>query len=274
VVQATQSFGQGLTATALQVAAGYGALANGGLLMKPYLVAKVVDPDGVVLLENHPTPVRQAVSEKTAKAVLAMLEGVVTATGGTAPRARMDEYRVAGKTGTAQKADPLVRGYSDKRIASFVGVVPAEAPRVVILVVIDEPRTDAFGGLVAAPAFREIASQAMATLGVPPSREVPMMQVANRKEPEPPSRSPLVAAIERVQDMDVVTEQVADGAVRVPDLTGSPGRLAVASLLTVALQPHLSGSGRVVTQRPSAGTLVERGTRVSLELASPLPPPR
>jgi cell division protein FtsI (penicillin-binding protein 3) len=271
VAQATQSFGQGLTATALQLAAGYGALANGGVLMKPYLVAKVVDPDGVVLLDNQPTPVRRVVSEKTARSVISMLESVVVSPG-TAPRARMEEYRVAGKTGTAQKVDPLVRGYSEKRIASFVGVVPAEAPRVVILVVIDEPKTDAYGGLVAAPAFREIASQAMATLGVPPSREVPMqLKVPDRKEPESPSRSPLVAAIERVQDMDVVTEQVADGAVRVPDLRGSPGRVAVASLLTVALEPHLSGSGRVVTQRPSAGTLVERGTRVSLELASTLP---
>jgi cell division protein FtsI (penicillin-binding protein 3) len=275
VVLATQAFGQGLTATAVQVASAYGALANGGVLMRPYLVSRVVDPDGVVLLENQPTPVRRVVGEKAARAVVAMLEGVVEPQG-TAPRARMAEYRVAGKTGTAQKADPVAGGYSDRRIASFVGLLPAEDPRVVILVVIDEPRTDVYGGLVAAPAFREIASQAMATLGVPPSRGVPLTVPlqANGKESEPPSRSPLVAAIERAQDMDVVTEQVADGAVRVPDLLGSSGRVAVGSLLTVALEPHLSGSGRVVTQRPSAGTLVERGTRVSLELASRLPAPR
>src|SRR5207302_11217759 len=111
-----------------------------------------------------------------------MLESVVTREG-TAPRAAMEEYRVAGKTGTAQKADPVARGYSDKRIASFAGVVPAEDPRVVILVIIDEPRTDVFGGLVAAPAVKEIAAATMAYLAVPPSRSRPVAAAV----PGPPS---------------------------------------------------------------------------------------
>lgn len=270
---ATQAFGQGLTATAVQVAAAFGALANGGVLMKPYLVSTVVDHDGVVLLENKPTVVRRVVSEKSARRVVAMLESVVEP-GGTATRARMDEYRVAGKTGTAQKADPVARGYSDERVASFVGMVPAEDPRVVVLVVIDEPKTDVYGGMVAAPAFKEIAAQAMVALGVPPSRPAPGGLVT-KKEAEAPSKSSLMRAIERAQGIDVVTEQISDGTVRVPDLTGAPGRVAVAQLVGVALEPRLSGSGRVVTQRPAAGTLVEKGTRVQLELASRLPtPPR
>lgn len=270
---ATQAFGQGLTATAVQVAAAFGALANGGVLMKPYLVSTVVDHDGVVLLENKPTVVRRVVSEKSARRVVAMLESVVEP-GGTATRARMDEYRVAGKTGTAQKADPVAKGYSDERVASFVGMVPAEDPRVVVLVVIDEPKTDVYGGMVAAPAFKEIAAQAMVALGVPPSRPAPGGLVT-KKEAEAPSKSSLMRAIERAQGIDVVTEQISDGTVRVPDLTGAPGRVAVAQLVGVALEPRLSGSGRVVTQRPAAGTLVEKGTRVQLELASRLPtPPR
>ena len=272
VTLATQAFGQGISATALQIAAAYGALANGGVLMKPYLVSAVTDPDGVVLLENKPTVARRVVAEKTAQRVVSMLESVVEP-GGTAPKARMDQYRVAGKTGTAQKADPVAKGYSDKRIASFVGMVPAEDPRVVILVVIDEPKTDVYGGLVAAPAFKEIATQAMASLGVTPSRPAPSGPAVVKKETEAPSKSSLILAIERAQEIDVVTEQITDGAVRVPDLSGASGRTAVAQLLNVALEPHLSGSGRVVTQRPSAGTLVEKGTRVSLELASRLPPP-
>ncbi len=281
---ATQAYGQGLTATALQLAAGYGAIANGGVLMKPILVSRVVDPDGVVLLENKPTVVRRVVSEKTARTVISMLESVVEP-GGTAVKGRMDEYRVAGKTGTAQKPDPVARGYSEKRIASFIGMVPAEDPRVVILVVMDEPTTDVYGGHVAAPAFKEIALEAMSYLGVAPSRAMPAAALAaaaatasaaaKKSVLEVPQKSAVVAAIERVQEIDGITDSVADGAVRVPDVTGASGRIAVGQLLNVALEPHLSGSGRVVTQKPAAGTLVEKGSRISLELASRLPvPPR
>jgi cell division protein FtsI (penicillin-binding protein 3) len=269
---ATQAFGQGISATAVQVAAAYGALANGGVLMKPYIISHVVDADGVTLLENKPTQVRRVVSEKSARAVVSMLESVVEKDG-TAPKARMDEYRVAGKTGTAQKADPVTHGYSDKRVASFIGMVPAEDPRVVIYVVIDEPKTDVFGGLVAAPAFKEIALATMPILGVPPSRALPVAEVketkSNSKKAEKEKADKgAVAALEK---WDVVTDGPSEGAVRVPDLTGLSGRTAVAQVLSAALEPHLSGSGRVAAQHPAAGSLVEKGSRITLELAGNLP---
>lgn len=270
IALATQSFGQGLTASPLQVAAAFGALGNKGVLMKPYVVAKVVDADGLVLLDNKPTEVRHVVSAKTAASVVSMLESVVEK-GGTAPKARMDAYRVAGKTGTAQKADPVAKGYSDKRFASFVGMVPAEDPRVVIAIFIDEPKTDVYGGLVAAPAFKEIAEVAMPHLAVPPSRVVAAPEVAVAKKPEPPAKAeknPVVAAIERI---DAVTEEPAEGSVRVPDLKGQPARAAVTQALTVALEPRLVGTGRVVAQTPAAGSLVEKGARITLELAGNLP---
>lgn len=272
IALATQSFGQGMSATVLQVAAGYAALANGGVLMKPYLVSKVVDADGLVLLENKPTPLRRVVSEKTARSVVSMLESVVEP-GGTAPKGRMDEYRVAGKTGTAQKADPIARGYSDKYVASFVGVVPAESPRAVILVVIDEPKTDIYGGLMAAPAVKEIALQAMPHLGVPKSRELPIVvSKAPPSKPEPKQKSVVLLGLEKLEQMDTVTEDVvSEGAVRVPDVKGLAGRAAVAQLLTAALEPHLAGSGRVVSQNPAAGSLVDKGTRITVELAGHLP---
>lgn len=264
---ATQAFGQGMTATAVQVAAAYGALANDGVLMRPYLISKVVDPDGVVLLENRPTEVRRVVSSKVANQVVGMLESVVTKEG-TAPKGAMDDYRVAGKTGTAQKADPVARGYSDKRIASFAGMVPADNPRVVILVVVDEPKTDVYGGLVAAPAFKEIATAAMAHMAVPPSRtvapEVAVVPVAppaaakTLTPPKPPTERPVVAE----------QEGAGEGTVRVPDVQGQVGREAVVKLLAAALEPQLLGSGRVVSQTPAAGALVEKGARVTLELAS------
>ncbi len=265
---ATQSFGQGLTASPLQVAAAFGALGNKGVLMKPYVVAKVVDADGLVLLDNKPTEVRHVVSAKTAASVVSMLESVVEK-GGTAPKARMDAYRVAGKTGTAQKADPVAKGYSDKRFASFVGMVPAEDPRVVIAIFIDEPKTDVYGGLVAAPAFKEIAEVAMPHLAVPPSRVVPATEVAVKLDvPAKAEKNPVVAAIERI---DAVTEEPAEGSVRVPDLKGQPARAAVMQALTVALEPRLIGTGRVVGQTPAAGSLVEKGARITLELAGNLP---
>jgi cell division protein FtsI (penicillin-binding protein 3) len=262
---ATQAFGQGMTSTAVQLASAWGALANGGLLMRPYLVSKVVDPDGVVLLENRPTEVRQVVSPASARKVVSMLESVV-AKEGTAPRAAMEDYRVAGKTGTAQKADPVARGYSDKRLASFVGMVPAENPRVVILVIVDEPRTDVYGGLVAAPAFKEIATAAMAHLAVPPSREVPLPPTAlpvAAAQPPPARAEPARPMVE-----EAVTENVEPGSIRVPDVVGQAGREAVTKLLSSALEPHLLGSGRVVSQSPAAGSLVEKGARVTLELAA------
>ncbi len=262
---ATQSFGQGMTTTAVQLAAAWGALANGGTLMRPYLVSKVVDPDGVVLLENRPTQVRQVVSQTTAKKVVSMLESVVTKEG-TAPKAAMEDYRVAGKTGTAQKADPVARGYSDKRLASFVGMVPAENPRVVILVIVDEPKTDVYGGQVAAPAFKEIATAAMAHLAVPPSREVPLPSTALPVAAAAPVVAKAVAARPVVEE--VVLENVEPGSVRVPDVVGQAGRDAVTKLLSAALEPQLLGSGRVVSQTPAAGALVEKGARVTLELVT------
>ena len=230
--------------------------------MRPWLVSKVTDQDGVVLLEKGPVEVRRVVSTKTAKSLVTMLEGVVEKEG-TAPRAKMAEYRVAGKTGTAQKVDPVAGGYSDKRIASFAGIVPADDPHAVILVVIDEPKTDVSGGLVAAPAFKEIATSVMAYLGVPPSRPrqlgAPPALAFNSAEREESRQKPVAGESD-------VTERTDRGTVRVPDLQGRLGRDAVERLLTAALQPRLSGSGRVVSQTPPAGSIVEKGSRVNVEL--------
>lgn len=266
VALATQSFGQGVSATAVQVAAAFGALANGGVLMRPYIVAKVTDPDGVVLLENQPTEVRRVASERTARLVVSMLEGVVEK-GGTGGRAHMDDYRVAGKTGTAQKPDTFAGGYTDRRIGSFVGMVPAENPRLVVLVVIDEPKTDVFGGLVAAPAFKEIAAAALPGLGVPPSRGPSLV----RRAPEAPKTLPMTPPVQ-VKGVstpgETLTERLPPGAVAVPDVQGRVGREAVARLLSLALEPRLLGSGRVVAQSPAPGARVAKGARVTLEMST------
>jgi cell division protein FtsI (penicillin-binding protein 3) len=113
----------------------------------------------------------------------------------------------------------------------------------------------------------------MPHLSVPKSREAPPAKVALKPEPKPkPEKSAVLVGLEKLEQMDAVTEDVAaEGSVRVPDVKGLAGRAAVAQLLTAALEPHLAGSGRVVSQKPAAGALVEKGTRITVELAGHLP---
>jgi len=165
----TTAFGQGMSATAIQEVTAMAAIANGGVLLRPFLVEKVVAADGTVLEQNGREEVVRALAPSTTHTLSAMLEEVVAK--GTGTRAAVAEYRAAGKTGTAQKVDPIRGGYSDKRLASFLGFVPADAPRVAILVVIDEPQgagADVTGGIVAAPAWGAIARESLRQLGVMP----------------------------------------------------------------------------------------------------------
>jgi cell division protein FtsI (penicillin-binding protein 3) len=161
----TIPIGQGVSATSLQVAAAYAAVANGGVRVQPSLVKGSMGADGV--LKPAPEPRRtRAISAATAAKVTQMLEAV-TAKGGTAPEAAIAGYRVAGKTGTARKVRPDGRGYQGY-ISSFVGFAPADAPRLVVSVSLDDP-VPIFGGIVAAPVFRQVMGFALGSLRVPPT---------------------------------------------------------------------------------------------------------
>jgi cell division protein FtsI (penicillin-binding protein 3) len=156
--------GQGIAVTALQMAAAYGAIANGGVLHEPYLVERIGEE------RRGRGPGRRVVSETVAAQVMTMLRDVVSAEGGTGAAAAVPGYTVAGKTGTAAK--PERGGYSTSRyVASFAGVVPAKDPRLVILVSVDEPRKAIWGGVVAAPAFSQIARFGLHYLEVAPDAE-------------------------------------------------------------------------------------------------------
>lgn len=162
-------FGQGVSLSALQLAAAVSTVANGGLLMKPYLVQKITDAQGRTITSSQPTPVRQVISPENARHITRMMMGTMEE-GGTGIKAAVEGYKVAGKTGTAQKADPFVGGYADdKYIASFVGFAPAESPVITVLVMIDEPyKKEHYGGVVAAPVFRRIVLETLRYLKVPP----------------------------------------------------------------------------------------------------------
>lgn len=161
IALANIAFGQGISVTPIQVAQAALTIANDGMRIAPRIVREVIDKSGRKTTTEHPAPVR-VLSERTAREVRAMMEEV-TKKGGTAEVAAIPGFSVAGKTGTAQKIDPVTRAYSHELyVSSFVGFVPAEAPEVVILVMIDEPKGQYYGGVVAAPAFRQIAVAALA----------------------------------------------------------------------------------------------------------------
>lgn len=164
---ANVAFGQGIVVTPMQLTRAYGAVANGGVLMHPYVVKEMRTPDGITEKMWGPEAVRAVVSPETADEVAKMLRLVVT--GGTGKNADIDGYKVCGKTGSAQKALPGGGGYApDKFIPSFAGFVPYSDPKAVILVVVDEPKGSHFGATVAAPVFREVARSMMWYLKVPP----------------------------------------------------------------------------------------------------------
>ena len=172
VDHAAISFGHGILVSPLQLITAINAVATGGWLVQPSLVQEVRDPEGRLLEQPRPGP-RRVLSEATAATLRGFMVDVVNGEEGTGRRAALPGYTVAGKTGTTEKYDLEARGYSKtKHIASFVGFVPADDPRLTILVVIEEPAKGRYGGRVAAPVFREIAARALPLLGVWPKDEV------------------------------------------------------------------------------------------------------
>jgi cell division protein FtsI (penicillin-binding protein 3) len=168
---ASISMGQEIGVTPIQMVSAVGAIANGGVLMKPYVVSEIRDADGRVLKQILPQVKRRVVSPETARALTAILEGVVT--DGTGGKAAIPGFRVAGKTGTAQKIDPRTGAYSATQfVGSFIGFAPADHPRLAMIVVIDEPHGDAWGGTIAAPVFGRVGEQVLHYLGVSPDEPV------------------------------------------------------------------------------------------------------
>ena len=246
VSPASISIGQEIGVTPLQIVRAISAVATGGMRVEPRIVERVLDDDGNTVYEPpRRAPVR-VMSEKTAAVMNEILKGVVAR--GTGTQAALAEHVVAGKTGTAQKAG---RGgyYADRYVGSFAGYVPADRPRLAILVVIDEPRGEHYGGVVAAPAFKEIAEASMRYLGVPPSI---------------PSRSigvtpPLLAAFSQ--------RRPAGAAAGVPDLRGLDARAAIARAVASGLTVEASGSGVVTSQEPQPGGALPSDRKVRLNLS-------
>lgn len=166
-------FGQGVAVSALQLGSAVSAIANDGLLMQPYVVHEITNSQGRVVKAFEPELVRQVISTESARLLKHMMQRTVEK-GGTGVRAALRGHTVAGKTGTAQKVDSGGCGYAeDKFMASFVGFAPVEQPEIVTLVVIDEPKKIHYGGVVAAPVFKEIVEKTLRYLKIPPELSIP-----------------------------------------------------------------------------------------------------
>jgi cell division protein FtsI (penicillin-binding protein 3) len=261
---ATVSFGQGMSVTNVQLAAAMSAIANGGRLMQPMLVRRLADGHGATIEEEKPRVRRQVVPRRVAKLVTQMLTAV-TEPGGTAMEAAVDGYLVAGKTGTAQKADYVHGGYAkDKWLASFIGFAPAEQPAIVISVVIDEPAIAHYGGTVAGPVFRRIAEVTLRHMGIAPEGRQAILK--KRKEQRIAEAD---ADLEGEADADVTApaaERVEKGESAVPDVRALPLRQAVIALHAQSLVPEVKGSGIVVAQDPGPGKAVPHGAIVRIRL--------
>jgi cell division protein FtsI (penicillin-binding protein 3) len=226
---ATLSFGQGISVTAIQLASALSSIANGGYLVKPYIVDKIIGLDGRVIEEKKTRVIRRVISYDTAKEVTRILEGVVE--NGTGKKAAIPGYRVAGKTGTAQVPNPETGGYySDRHVSSFIGFAPADDPKITLVVVVENPKTSPYGGAVAAPIFKGITEKVLFYLGVPPQKAFAETKI-------------------------------------MPDLRGMSARDILRWAEKEGVKVRLKGSGYANHQEPMAGERIKEDTVCLIELS-------
>ena len=249
----TMSLGQEVSVTALQITAAFGAIANDGVLMQPRLVRTTFDADGRETRRLEPRAVRQVVSPDTARTLRRLLARVVE--NGTGHLAMIPGYDVGGKTGTAQKLDPATHRYSRATgVLSFIGMVPVDEPRLVMLVMLDEPKNEKWGSEAAAPIFSAIGAEVLRYLDVPPRDAQPVQIVTGPEAPAPRARPGNEAS-------------APDGLM--PDVRGRSLREALATLAPLGVGVQVDGRGRVARQVPAPGApLPSSATSARLTLVS------
>jgi cell division protein FtsI/penicillin-binding protein 2 len=269
---ATISMGQEVSLTPLQLARVAAAIANGGKLVRPRLVRRIAHPDGRVET-FEPPPAERVLSEETARTVRDLMVGVVEH--GTGRKAAIPGFAVAGKTGTAQKAG--IGGYLPGRyVSSFVGFAPSENPRIVGLVLIEEPRGGRYyGGDIAAPVFSRVVSQALGILRVAPEEQrLPETLLASTSAekihyPEGIVPASVRGALVPAALPAPAIEEPAVSGEGAPSAVGLSARQALALFARHGLSARVVGSGFVVEQIPAPGAPVRPGSLCTLRLAEP-----
>jgi cell division protein FtsI (penicillin-binding protein 3) len=256
------AFGQGMTATPLQLAAGLAAIANGGTLYRPRVVRRIVSPTGQVMMESQPDGHR-VMSRSTAEQLQKMLRGVMQKKG-TGEKLDLPGYPVAGKTGTAQKVDPSTRHYSPEFWASsFMGYAPYDDPRLLLFVMIDEPQEGHYGAEVAGPIFDKVMSVALPYLGVAPRATgdgAAIPPAVPRLPVSPPE--PLAGVSAESSESNQVTSQI------IPNFVGLGLGRALELAQQAQLRLEITGSGLVVSQEPAPHS-PRRGPVCQLHLSPP-----
>ena len=292
---ATLAFGQRFEITPLQLITSISAIANEGKLMKPYIVKEIQDSEGNVVEKTEPTVVRQVISKKTSDKMLDMMESVVSI--GTGKNAQVAGFKVGGKTGTGEQGI----GASTKYVASFVGVAPTTNPEVVVLVVLREPKGySRQGGTIAAPVAGKVLTEVLDYLEITPDYEVIDNNSNDIQLPDVRTKT-IAEAIKILENLGLKPEITFDGdkntakvanqmpvtgtllkrgsivklyaegndvrvSVEVPNLSGLTASEAQAILKEKSLNMRTSGAGMITSQDPPAGTQVEQGTIVRVEL--------
>lgn len=248
---ATMSIGQSIAVTPIQLVTAMSAIANKGVLMKPHIIKSVNNADGTIYTESKVETIRRAIEENTAVTLISMLEQVVSSGGGS--KAAVKGYRIAGKTGTAEKIRDDGSGYlTDHYIASFCGFAPVEDPRITVLIIIDDPKGVYYGGQIAAPIAGEIFEQVLRYLNVKPS--------ANNLSLKEPETKPQAA-----KALPSKPVNVPQGKILIPDMTGKSRRQAAQDLAALGLTLIPSGDGAAVTgQSIEPNSIVEPNSSITV----------
>jgi len=299
------SYGYEISVTPIQMAMAFGAIANGGFLLKPKIYLGTTEDSNKKLEAAQPTVIRRVISESTSRTMISMLEDVVA--DGTGKEASIPGLRIAGKTGTTKKYDPQIQRYSDNKfVSSFIGFYPADSPKLLIYIMVDNPRKAYLGGQVAAPAFRRILQRILRVMEIDnPSISQPVTVVASSDS----GNGKTIIAPNLVHKRLEIAEDLADQVgfkllienqgdfivgqqpgpgtrieigdqitvrlkefnieqgkfTEVPDVTGLALREAIARVSRQGLRVVVQGSGKVKRQIPSAGNKIRVGARCVLQ---------
>ncbi len=296
---ATSSFGQGVSVTPLQQVMAVSAIANGGMLMKPYLVKEIRDQEGEQVFKQQPARIRQVVSRQTAEKVSRIMEQVTLA--GSGMNAAIEGYRIATKTGTAQKVGPGGTYLPGQYVLSLIGFVPADNPKIVLYVAVDGvTRGPQWGSQVCAPIFKRIMQDVLVYLKIPPQEQSSLSPVATVKVPQLcgltidqaaaalDTRGLLLKVVGKGSTIINQTPKAGaevlpqtriivylsdtgepSGQIPVPELTGFSVKEAGEVLSWLGLKLAVEGSGVAMEQQPQPGNLVEPGAVIKVTFDIP-----